>query len=266
MGGRWINTAGEHYRAMLNAFEAHVHRVRPDAVVVAGGTAPFGDPGHGRRTMPVQFWRTVLARRVRFDVLDHHPYSVRGPLSHALNADDVSIPDMGKLSRLLRDARRRGTISGSKQLWATEVSYDSNPPDPQGVPATTHARWLAQAFAVLWRQRVATIMWFQVGDQLPKPSYAATYQSGLFTHSGTPKLAARAYRFPVAVLGRRVWIRSPLAGTLEIQARRNGRWQTLTTRSVQAGTVIYDPITLRGVSAVRARLGGETSLAWRMRP
>lgn len=47
------------------------------------------------------------------------------------------------MSRPLRRAQRSGRISprGRKRLWVTEVSWDSSPPDPRGVPAARHARW-----------------------------------------------------------------------------------------------------------------------------
>src|SRR5207249_350795 len=124
------------YRRLLNAFYAGVKAAQPNALVVSAGTAPFGDPQPGgKRIMPVRFLRDALCltsklRRARcpdpaqFDVLDHHPYSVRGPDATALNADDVSVADYGKLTRVLRAAERLGTVlpRGHRRLWATEVS------------------------------------------------------------------------------------------------------------------------------------------------
>ena len=113
--------APAHYRRMLSAFYRGVKSVRPAALVVTAGTAPFGDPGvGGHRIMPARFVRELLCLRrsrrrlrgtscpapARFDVLSHHPYSVGSPRRKALNADDVSIPDLGKLTRLLRAAER----------------------------------------------------------------------------------------------------------------------------------------------------------------
>ena len=243
-GGRTFAPA--HYRRMLSAFYRGVKSVRAAALVVSGGTAPFGDQGAGgQRIMPARFVRELLCLRevkrrlratscpapARFDVLAHHPYSVGFPRRRALNDDDVSIPDLGKLTRLLRYAERSGRALPRKRhrLWVTEVSYDSSPPDPQGVPAARHARNVAEAFFLLWRQGVDTITWFQIRDQLPHPSYAATNQSGVYFADGRPKLAQRTFAFPLVAerAGRgalRVWGRAPVAGLVRIERRAGRRW------------------------------------------
>ena len=187
------------YRKMLNAAYAGLRRAGTGARLVTAGTAPYGDPGRGgHRIMPVRFWRIVFRKTVRFDILAHHPYAIDGPRRRALNRDDVAIPDMRKLTRLTRDAVRRHKLlpRARKRFWVTEMSWDSRPPDPHGVPAARHARWLADAFFVLWKQGVDTVLWFQTRDQAPVPSYAATNQSGVFLRDGRPKPAARAFAFP----------------------------------------------------------------------
>jgi hypothetical protein len=242
------------YRSMLNAFYAGVKKAQPKATVVTAGTAPFGDFGHGNRMMPVLFWRDVLKRTARFDALSHHPYSVGGPTRHALNGSDISIPDLGKLRALLRHAHKKA------RLWVTEVSYDSSPPDPHGVPAATHARWLEQAFAILWREGVDTITWFQVRDQAPRPSYAASNQSGVFLRDGRAKPAATAFRFPFVASRRRVWTRAPVAGTLRIE--RDGR--TVRTVRVRAGQVLDIGLRSQRGARLRGAIGSLRSLAWRV--
>jgi hypothetical protein len=277
--------APAHYRRMLSAFYRGVKSVRPHALVVTAGTAPFGDPGTGgHRIMPARFVREMLCLRTvrkrlramascpdpaRFDVLAHHPYSVGAPTRAALNADDVSIPDIGKLARLLRAAERTGGAlpRTRHRVWATEVSYDSSPPDPQGVPATLHARYLEQALYLLWRQGVDTITWFQIHDQLPVPSYAATNQSGVYFADGHPKLAQQAFRFPLvaerAADGMlRVWGRAPVAGSVRIERRAGSGWVVVEAVRAQAhGTFVVRIATRRKVS-VRARVAADTSLAW----
>ena len=283
-GGRTFAPA--HYRRMLSAFYRGVKSVSPSALVVSAGTAPFGDPGTGgKRIMPARFVRDMLCLRrskgrllptsscpspARFDVLSHHPYSVGFPRRPALNADDVSIPDLGKLTKLLRAAERTGRALPRKRhrMWVTEVSYDSSPPDPQGVPAARHARFLEEAFYLLWRQGVDTITWFQVHDQLPVPSYAATVQSGVYFADGRPKPAQRAFRFPLVAerLGRgavRVWGRSPVAGSVRIERRTPAGWRLArVVRARRHGTFLVR-ISVAGSPTLRARVGGETSLTWR---
>ena len=241
------------YRAMLNAFYAGVKRAQPKAIVVTAGTAPFGDFGHGKRMMPVIFWRSLLRRRARFDALSHHPYSVGGPTRHALNSADVSIPDLGKHRRLLRAAHHPA------RLWVTEVSYDSSPPDPQGVPQASHARWLEQTLEILWRQGVDTVTWFLVRDQAPEPSYAATNQSGVFLRDGRAKLAATAFRFPFVVSRTGIWLRAPVAGLLKVTRDRT----TVRRMRVRAGQVVQLRLRVRRGASYRAGVGGVDSLPWR---
>jgi hypothetical protein len=174
---------------------------------------------------------------VHFDVLDHHPYPIAGPRHHAANSADVAIPDMHKLSRILNAARRHRTVlpRGPKALAVTEISWDSRPPDPNGVPAWRHAAWLADALYVLWKQHVQTVLWFRVVDQAPVPSYAMTNQSGLYFKSGRAKPAQRAFAFPFACERRkfkryRIWGMAPRPrAPVLVQLRRPGRWTNLTT-------------------------------------
>ena len=284
-GGRTFAPA--HYRRMLSAFYRGVKSVSPTALVVSGGTGPFGDPStNGHRIMPARFVREMLCLRASgkrllgtgcpdpasFDVLAHHPYSVGFPRRKALNADDVSIPDMGKLTRLLRAAERTGGALPRKRhrLWVTEVSYDSNPPDPDGVPAAKHARYLEEAFFLLWRQGVDTITWYQIRDQHPGDSYATTVQSGIYLIDGRPKIAQRAFKFPfVAERANRttirVWGRAPIAGSLRIQRETAPkRWLTIRKVRVKRRATFF--VRIKGRRPVlRARVGNQQSLIWRVR-
>ena len=146
---------------MLNASYSALKAANPGIRVLAGGNSPYGDPPGLSRTRPMTFWTEVFKRRTSFDVFAHHPYSTQGPRRRALNRLDVSVPDVSRLTRLVRSAVRRGKVTPrrSKPLWITELGWDSNPPDPAGVPAVRHAAWLADAFYVLWRQRAAKIVW-----------------------------------------------------------------------------------------------------------
>ena len=132
------------------------------------------------------------------DALSHHPYGIGGPLWHALNPDDAAVPDMYKIARVLHAAERAGHVlpAGPKQLWVTEISWDSSPPDPNGVPILEQAHWLEQSLYVLWRQGVDTVLWLQIVDSPPIPNYGSTYQAGLYYLGGGAKPAAQAFRFP----------------------------------------------------------------------
>ena len=270
--GRWIAVAPAHYRAMLNAFYAGVKSAQPDATVVTGGTAPFGDFGHGQRIMPLLFWKDVFSAKVSFDVLAHHPYSFGAPSSPALNADDISIADIGKLSRLLRGAERRGTALPRVHhpIWVTEVGYDTKPPNPTGVPVALDARWLEQTLYLLWLERVSVVTWYLIRDLEPIPNYGLSAQSGIYYLNGRPKPAALAFRFPV--VGNRgrsgrvtVWVRAPSSGRLVVQARGRGHWRAVAARSVRGGEVLEVAVA-SSTRDVRASLGGLVSLVWPVSP
>ncbi len=269
-GGRFRPASPAIYRALLNSFARGVKSVSRRNKVVAGATAPFGDRPGGRRIPPARFVRELLKRRTTFDVLSHHPYSTGGPRRPAYNRDDVSVADMSKLRRPLRAAERAKRIlpRGRKQLWVTEISWDSSPPDPQGVPERRHARWLQDALYVLWRAGVSSVTWFQIRDQAPKPSFSATYQSGIYFRDGRPKLAQRAFAFPF-VLDRasrrvvKVWTRAPAAGTVVFERRKGGGWRAVRRVRVRRHQVVLRRLRAGRRTELRARMGRATSLPWR---
>lgn len=284
--GRLQRDAPIRYRKLVTAFTNGIHASQPRALVVAGALAPFGDPvSGGRRTPPAAFLRTVLCldvklRRVkcagggapRFDVLSHHPYSVGGPFRKALNPDDVSVPDVAaKLVKPLRRAERLGILgpnrSKRRRIWVTEISWDSRPADPFGVPERRHADWLAQSLYVLSRQGVDTVTWFQVRDTPAASSteLASSSQSGVLLANGRPKLAATAFRFPLAAVrsGSRtvLWTLAPGSGELVLERRSRSRWVTVLRRSASRGRVVTRRFSgLPRGTRVRARQGSLTSL------
>jgi hypothetical protein len=278
--GAYRPFAPGHYRRMLKAFQAGVKASAPGALVATGGTSPFGDASAGAsRMQPVRFLRELLCVRARLrrrscndrvavDVVAHHPYSVGRPRRRALNPDDASIPDLGKLRRVIDAAKRLGRLRGARpRLWVTEVSYDSRPPDPDGVPIARHARWAEEALYLLWKQGASVVVWLSIRDQLPEPSYSTTIQAGPYFHDGRAKPAARAFRFPLVAervsAGRvRVWGRSPLAGPLVVERRAGSRWRTVVRLTARARGTFLRTIALRGSARLRARVGDETSLTW----
>ena len=275
------------YRRLLNAFYAAVKGVHSSNFVVTAGTAPYGDPPGGHRIPPVAFDRALfclsgaLALRpvhcpdpAHLDAVSHHPYGIQGPLWHAYNADDAAVPDIYKIARVLHAAQRAGTVlpRGHKRLWVTEISWDSSPPDPNGVPIAQQARWYEQALYVLWRQGVDTVLWLQIEDSPPIPNYAASYQAGLYYLNGRPKPAVQAIRFPFVTQRSsagvvQAWGRAPQAGTLAIQRRGpGGSWQVLKRIALAGDQVFTTALTLRGGAVLRAQLAAQTSLTWTQGP
>jgi hypothetical protein len=263
--GRLRSAAAPRYRRMLNSAYSGLKSVNRRIRVLVGGTAPYGDPPGLSRTRPLTFWKNVFKRRTYFDIFAHHPYSVASPHRHALNRADISVPDVSRLTRLVRTAVRHGSVRPrkSKPLWITELGWDSNPPDPDGVPAARQAAWLGDAFYVLWRQHAARIVWTFVRDQAPIGGYDVTYQSGVFTYNGTPKLAQQAIAFPIACerishgRGLRVWAKSPTAGRVRlIRGSRTVKRLTVGQRRVFLTRV-------SGRRGLRATVAGRTSLQCR---
>ena len=271
------------YRSMLNAFYRGVKSVDPQATIVTAGTAPFGDLGEGARIPPVTFWTDLLCLKntnghlekatcpdpARFNVWAHHPYAVGAPTTPALDPDDVSITDLGKLTPLVRAAERFGTALPREHhpLWVTEVSYNSYPPDPGGVPINEQARWLEQTFSILSRAGAQAIFWEQVGDQPPIPTYGATNQSGVYFLNGRPKPAFTAYRFPLVAWstsgsGLDVWGRAPTSGTVRVQELVGARWKTLRSLRERIHETFLIAVRDHGPVSLRARVAGQTSLVW----
>jgi hypothetical protein len=264
---------------MLNAFYAGVKSVSASNVVLSAGTAPFGDAPGGHRMAPARFLRELLCLSgtslktvscpdpAHFDAIAHHPYAIGGPDYRALNADDVSVADLGKLTRILRRAERtrRALPAGRKDLWVTEFSWDGSPPDPDGVPEARRAQWISEVMQRFWAQGVSHVAWFLIRDERPIPSYGATYQSGLYTFDARPKLALRAFRFPFVVRGGVAWGRAPAAGRLTVQRRSGTRWITVARLTLGRHAVFDRRVSLPGLPVLRAVVAGQASLSYRAR-
>lgn len=243
------------YRSMLNSFAGAIHAVSADNVVVAGGLAPFGARTSTAEVVsPLRFMRRLLCMssgptyrptcgaRAHFDVWAVHPYTSGGPTRKAANPDDVSLGDLPRVRALLTAAKRAGRLvsKAPAQLWVTEFSWDTQPPDEGAhvVPIYLHARWVAEALYRLWGDGVTHVTWLELRDD-PYPSAAA--QSGLYFRGGespardAPKPALVAFRFPfVAYRASRVasvWGRTPSgsAALVNVERRTGGTWRVLAT-------------------------------------
>lgn len=272
------------YRELLNRFYAGVKAAQPGATVVGGSLAPFGDRPGGARTPPVWFLRELLCLRggrlkpipcprpARFDVLSAHPIAVGSPSESAASPLDATTPDLGRLTRVLRRAEAGGRAlpRRRKLLWVTEFWYDSDPPDPHGVPLYRQARWYEQDLYLFWRGGASAAIGLQLRDSPPGKGYQFTNQSGAFFLDGSPKPSATAFRFPfvarVAGRGRvAVWGIAPRPGRVRIQAWRAGDWTTLASLRARGPSRPFAAELAAGAHALlRARLDREASLTWRL--
>jgi hypothetical protein len=274
------------YRGLLNAFYAGVKSVDASDQVITGGTAPFGDKPGGQRVPPALFVRDMLClggsnskltlahcpNPAHFDILDHHPYSAGGPWWPAFNADDVSLPDMRKLSHPLALAERTGRAlpRGHKPLWVLEFSWDTSPPNRRGVPIAMWAHWMEESFYVLWQENVSALAWFQLRDQAcAGKGCFVLVESGLYFASGHPKPDIEAFRFPFVAEpaggGRaRLWGLAPRSGTVQVQRLTGGRWRKVTSFTRSAHAIFTKVIGAQPGQMFRATDGGETSLTWQL--
>ena len=266
------------FRLLVNALERGVHSVHRRNVVITGGTAPYGDRGHGPRMRPVRFLRAFFCLgapaercgpRPRFDVLAHHPINGRAPTISALSPGDASTSDIGRIRRVLRAAERQGRAGGARRhpIWATEIWWGSRPPARSGVPLRRQARWMEQALYLLWRQGVTRVVFLRLFDGSGAGQVDRGWASGVLRRRGRPKPAYRAVRFPLVGdrIGKRrvrVWGVAPKAGPVRVQRRGEGGWQTVRLLRARPGTPFG--AVLRGAARMRLRaVSGRTrSLSW----
>jgi hypothetical protein len=254
--GKKTLVSPDRYRTLLNQGALAIHTVDPSFVVVAGETAPFGHPNS---PSPLLFLRKLLCvdnaghktcgkSRVEADVWSTHPYTSGNPFHHAFGKDDVSLGDLGQWKKLVKGAARSGrflespgNIRRSIRLWNTEFSWDTKPPDDQGVPMKLHARWTSEALYRTWSLGIETLFWLQLRDY-PVGDF---YQSGLYryknstTQMGAAKLSLTAFRFPFVAYssnGRiKVWGRTPDSDAHAVKIERrtsSGGWRVV--KSVSA--------------------------------
>lgn len=286
-GKTWRPSSPGQYRALLNGFYAGVKEGDPSARVLSAATAPFGDlTVPGDRIPPARFWRDLLCvrgsstprahkcPRINFDAYAHNPYPIGPPSRKARNRDDVSVPDLGKIRRIVDAATRRGTIApkGSKALWVTEVSWDSAP-DPDGLTLDEQAAYLVGALTLFQKQGASVVIWFNLRDQVPTPSYDSTYQSGLYMAGATlgadtPKPSLTAFRFPFSAYRTRgvaqLWGLAPAPGRpVQIQARKATGWQTILQIAPEATREFRQRLRVGRGTELRAVQGNEVSLSWR---
>jgi hypothetical protein len=265
------------YRALLNAFYTAIKQVQPHALVLAAGTAPYGDPPGVDRMAPIIFLDGLFclapalhaeacANPPHLDALDHHPYGL-SPTIKARLPNDVAVPDLAKIWRVLHAAERVHHVlpAGPKSLWITEIDWSTSPPAPLTQPV--QAAYLSETFYELWSQGVSHVYWFQLRD--PPGKLNSFAGAGLYFGDGVAKLAATAFRFPFVALpvphnkkSVILWGKAPVAGTVVIQKRVGTVWQAVRSLRTTAGGIFYSVPRLSPKLELRARIGPYASLGW----
>jgi hypothetical protein len=281
------NVASDIFESLLNNFYDEVKAVNPNAKIVSGGTAPYGDPPGGpNRTRPARFYRELLCLTEKlkkgtcpnggvapkFDIIAHHPINREdAPTEHADNVDDVEIADFSELTKELRKAEKYGTPAtpGKHDIWANEVWWQTNPPDrDEGVSYKTHARWMEQGLYLLWKQGASNVSFLQFRDAKYTPGEftLASYQTGVYTYDGKRKPSADAVAFPFVTdkkgKGHIAWGKAPASGKLTIEADEGKGYKKVASFNVKAGKVFQKPIRVDGKAKLRASVGKDKSVVW----
>jgi len=275
--------AADWYRDLVNHAAAAVHGVHDDNLVIAGNQSPFT---RSTAVGPLFFMRQLLCLRdgatkpltchkpIHFDIWAHHPYTAGGPTHQAGDKDSVSIGDLPEMKRLLDAAVRKGEVVSSHRsipFWATEFSWDTNPPDPKGVPIKLQVRWVAEALHNMWKAGVSLVVWWRIRDDRVGKSF---YQSGLYASGSTirtdhPKLTFFAFRFPfvaypvganeVSVWGRTPWSRS---GRVVVEQQIGEDWKEVGKFDANLYGIFSGNVRRHGDGPLRARLDNGTAFAF----
>ncbi|HEX3172615.1 MAG TPA: hypothetical protein VHQ43_00150 [Solirubrobacterales bacterium] len=286
------------YRTLLNSFYAAVKAVDPSNLVLTAGLGPVEVP---KWTIgPMRFARDLLCMKGRdrprpakgncgggvyFDIFAIQPYTTGGP-THQGHANDVPVGDLAKLQALIAAADRAGRIKGRYRhtpLWVTEFSWDSQPPDPGGLPMPILTEWTSEALYEAWSAGVSNFFWYSLRDGKHEPgqTYGQTLESGLYFRGGPdvaqdqPKDVLYAFRFPFVAFARRdglfIWGRTPNSapGKVKIQVMKEDGWRTATTVGASKSGVFLKATKSRyggdRRGFARAVYGGETSLPFPMK-
>jgi hypothetical protein len=270
------------YRRMLNQFADAIHGVNPSDLVIGGSLYPFAlDRASAQAIPPLKFMRELFClsgklrvkpgcgEPLRFDVWSHHPYTSGDPTHPTLAPDSVSIGQLPRMARVLRAAVRQGRVisKGPVQFWVTEFGWDTNPPDPQGVPIGLQARWISEAFFRMYRAGVSVASWFQMRDGFDED---ARFADGLYSVPPTqplnptfdrPKISFTSFRFPFVAFRRDsrhvlIWGRTPAGepGTVVIEQSRRRAFRGLTRLASNRYGVFQRVLRTRGKGDLRARL------------
>lgn len=234
-------TAGR-YAQLLAHTSVQIKAADRFALVAAGPTGPTGGQ-HGMA--PITFLSIVQSNLSRYlpgtgtserrwvDAWAHNPYPgfTTAPSRGFIRAPKVGMSNIRDLFRQLD----RSPITRGKPVWATEFSWETNPPDRiLGIPLMRQARYMAEAFDWLDQTgRVPVAIWYgyRDGDQL------SDWQSGTLFNNGRKKPSWFWYQRPISVpfdrvrrgTAVRVWARSAVRpGATKIAWSYDGRtWRVL---------------------------------------
>jgi hypothetical protein len=225
-------------RRLLNPGYAALKAASSRNLIAGGVTSPRKTP---TGLSPLAFMQGMRAARAKLDAYAQNPYPLsRNETPSSGACTTCSYFTMATLPQLRAAVTR---YFGNKQLWLTEYGYQTSPPDPLlGVSYAKQAQYLGEAASRVWRQAgVTMLIQFLVRDE---PNIGG-WQSGLYSASGAPKLAVKAFALPLAQIGRSgsratVWgLVRPGAGARPyvLQRKLGARWVKIgaTARTARSG-------------------------------
>ena len=193
-----VKTSAGVYRELYRAAHAAIKQVAPSMPVWIGETNPYVNRLK-QSTAPLAWVRQLACAdpvmkgckggALRADGYAHHPYSFdRRPGAPRSGADDVTLANLGKLSKQLHKLRGRLRVAGGS-LYLTEFAYYSSGPHQK--PARKRAAWTRQAFELaLKTPKVRQLLYYQLVD----PAKTFSWRTGLITERGSRHPAYNALR------------------------------------------------------------------------
>jgi hypothetical protein len=275
------------YRSMVRSSVAGLERSGHDGhTILFGELLPIGKSASGPKLnlQPIRFlreffcldsnWRRFRGRAAKVrgcnryreltgvDGFAYHPYTrAGGPRIVEPSQDDATIRSLGRVTRALDIARRRGRIGGGRMpIWSTEFGFQSNPPDPFQTRLRRIPSFMGES--ELWlsmrNRRVASYSQYTMTDTALRSIGDAygTWQGGLRFANGRAKAGVyNAFRLPIFVrqLG-------PSAVEVRGAARPGGAGSVVQVQQRMGGGSFEDlggPITVtneRGYFTVRFRI------------
>jgi hypothetical protein len=187
--------AAHTYAKYVKHFSQGIRAGDPDALVVAGSTAPGGSDDKFR-SGPLQFARAFKASDTAsyFDVYSHHPYTMGGNPNMDPAAPPVSPKDTVCLSNIgpLLDVFPKKPYYITEYAYSTEYSYAF----AYGVSEIKQAQYLKKAYAMAAKHpQIKVLMWYLVRDFSPNgnPSNPAGCYTGLRRVGGGAKRSWYAF-------------------------------------------------------------------------
>ncbi len=270
------------YRDLLTHFASAVHGVSKDNLVITGGLAPFRLLYPNVQSVaPLSFLRVLLCMTdenkpkpksecgppLHFDAISMHPYTEGGPNHEASDPENVSLGDLPEFRALVKAAVKAGRIvsKGKLKFWVTEFSWDTDPPDEEGVPVKLQARWVAEALYRMWQNGFSLVTWFKIRDEAAAGSDGMHYESGLYfdcdkgIQCDRPKPTLKVFRFPFVAFKSgtrvRVWGRTPAGERVPVKIEQRGKhgWRKLGRARPDSNGIFRRKLRRRGKGPVRAQ-------------